>query len=371
MTKTLAATSTLIGTIIGAGILGIPYVVMKSGFSIGLAHLVLVAIIMIITMLYLGEIALRTKQNHHLSGYAAKYLGKKGKTAMFIAFSFGIYAALLAYLIGEGESLSHLIFGTSSYSLYLGIAFWIFMSLLSYYGLKALEEGETVGVIFILIMVISITLLAWNRIDINNLNYINYKNIFLPFGVILFAFLGFAAVPETIRILNKERRLMKKTILTANFIVLIIYALFAAVVLGFKGFATPQIATLALGKPFIFLGMLTMFTSYLALSIALIDSIRFDFNKTKTKAWLYTIFPAFIVYLFLNLINRTSFTKVLGIGGTISGGFTAVLILLMINSAKKKGDRRPEYSIPYSKILTGILITIFTLGVLAEIFYFF
>ena len=79
--KAILAASTLIGTIIGAGIFGIPYVVVKSGFPIGLTHILIIAILTIITMLYLGEIALRTKENCHLAGYAEKYLGKKGKIA--------------------------------------------------------------------------------------------------------------------------------------------------------------------------------------------------------------------------------------------------------------------------------------------------
>jgi amino acid permease len=53
MNKTFIALCTLIGSAIGAGVLGIPYVIMRSGFSIGLFHLIFIAIIMTITMLYL------------------------------------------------------------------------------------------------------------------------------------------------------------------------------------------------------------------------------------------------------------------------------------------------------------------------------
>src|SRR3989338_6366946 len=117
MSKTYQAISILDGTIIGAGVLGIPYVVMQSGFGIGLINIFLIAFVMTIILLYLGEIGLRTKADHHLTGYANLYLGKKGKILMFIAFVFGIYSALLAYLIGEGESFSQLIFSSPQYSL--------------------------------------------------------------------------------------------------------------------------------------------------------------------------------------------------------------------------------------------------------------
>ena len=63
-----------------------------------------------------------------------------------------------------------------------------------------------------------------------------------------------------------------------------------------------------------------------------------------------------------------SFTKILSIGGVVSGGLTAILILLMVNKAKKKGNRKPEYTIPYRKIISGIIILIFVAAVVREIF---
>src|SRR3989344_3960854 len=104
MVKIFSAISILMGTVIGAGVLGIPYVISKSGFTIGLLHLIIIGIIISVISLYLGEIALRTKENHQLTGYVEKYLGKKGKNIMLFVLAFDICAALVAYLVGEGES---------------------------------------------------------------------------------------------------------------------------------------------------------------------------------------------------------------------------------------------------------------------------
>jgi len=369
MSKTFIATTALIGTIIGAGILGIPYVIMQSGFKIGLVHLILIGLAVMITTLYLGEIANRTKHNHQLTGYAGLYLGRTGRKWMFYSFAFGIYAALLAYLIAEGESISFLLFGTAQYAIYCGIGFWIALSLLSYFGLKALEEGESLGVALILVMIVSITVFLWNKIDVSNLQYIHLDKMFVPFGVILFAFLGFSAIPELERIFGNDRRPMKRSIIIAYLFSFIVYVIFAAVVLGYKGSLTPQIATLALGKPFILLGMLTIFTSYLALSIAFIDTLKFDFGKTKTISWLWVSIIPLIIYLLLEFFNLASFTTIIGIGGVISGGIDAILILMMVKRAKKLGTRKPEYSMPYSETFNWILIAMFTLGAILEIFY--
>ena len=104
--KLLGASSILIGTMIGAGLLAIPYIISQAGFWIGMLDLVIIAIILTTIHLYLGEITLRTKGFHQLTGYAERYIGKTGKKIMFIAMILGVYGALVAYLIGEGYALS-------------------------------------------------------------------------------------------------------------------------------------------------------------------------------------------------------------------------------------------------------------------------
>lgn len=329
--------------------------------------MILVSAITLITVLYLGEIALRTKENLHLAGYAEKYLGKKAKTIMLLAFAFGIYSALTAYLIGEGESLSILFFQTTAHSLHLGILFWLVLSGITYFGLKALKEGEKGGLIIILALIGLAVIKFWNKIDINNLTYNNPQFFFVPFGVVLFAFLGFSVMPEIERILGKEKKAMKKTILISYLITFLIYLVFTIIILGSQGQNTPQIATIGLGKIFILIGMLTMFTSYLALTTAFVNMLHFDFKKTKAKSWLYTILIPLVAFIILNLTGTAAFTKILGVGGVIAGGIVGTMILMMVKKAKKIGKAKPAYSIPYSRILTWFIILILAVGTILQI----
>jgi len=370
MRKTILALATLIGTMIGAGILGIPYVVMKSGFAIGLIHIFVIAFLIMITMLYLGEIALRTNHSFQLTGYAEKYLGKKGKIAMMLALGFGIYAALIAYLLGVGESFSFLFYNTSSHALYFSIAFWLFLSIISYFGLKALESGEFIGVSAIFISIIAMTIFFANKLSFANFipnNTETFLDYLLPFGVILFAFLSYTAIPEVKRILKNSKNEMKRSIILAIIICSFIYILFAIIVIGYKGQNAPEMATFALGKPFVLLGVLTMSSAYLALSIALIDMFYLDFGQPKIKSWFFAVLIPLILFILFKFLNVASFTKILGIGGAISGTFTAILILLMANKAKFLGDRKPEYSLPISKLIIWLLSIIFIIGTIAEI----
>ncbi|MDO8508839.1 MAG: aromatic amino acid transport family protein [Nanoarchaeota archaeon] len=374
MAGTFRAISIIMGTIIGAGIFAIPYVIMKVGLTIGLIQILLIALIMSTTFLYLGEIALRTKADHQLPGYAEKYLGKKGKVLMFISLLYGINTAILAYLIGVGNSFSVLIFNNQDYVLHFGFIFWIFMSILSYIGLKALKEGEFIGVSTAIIFILSLAAFSLDKINTNNIFLHNSPNIlsyFAPFGVILFAFLGYSIVPEIKRVLKNNKNKMKRTILIAISSCAIIYIIFSLIVVGTEGQNTPKIATIALGKPFIFLGIITMFNAYFALSVALIDIFQLDFKLSKIKSWLITAIIPMSIFTILSLTNNADFTKILGLGGIISGTLSSILILSMIDKAKILGDRHPEYSMPTSRIVKYLLISIFILGAITGLINFF
>ncbi len=69
------AIATLIGTIIGAGVLGLPYVISQAGFNLGLILILIIGLAVLYMNLFYGEVVLRTKTAHQLAGYAEKYLG--------------------------------------------------------------------------------------------------------------------------------------------------------------------------------------------------------------------------------------------------------------------------------------------------------
>ena len=81
------AIAMLCGTVIGAGVLGIPYVIAQAGFLVGLLSILVLGLAVLFLNLFIGEIVLRTPGNHQLPGYAEKYLGKWGKRVfMFSMF---------------------------------------------------------------------------------------------------------------------------------------------------------------------------------------------------------------------------------------------------------------------------------------------
>ncbi|MBU1130531.1 GerAB/ArcD/ProY family transporter [Patescibacteria group bacterium] len=362
----LEAIAILVGTIIGAGILGIPYVVAQAGFLTGVAVLAVLAAAVILINLFIGEIVLSTKNRYQLTGYANKYLGKAGKYLMFGATVFGFYGALLAYLIGEGEVLAAL---TGGNPLLYSLLFFVFGSLLIYLGLAIIKKFEFFMTLIILLIVLVISLWSFDVINFENLAEFNLAKLFIPYGVILFAIGGSSAVPQLRFVLQGREKLVKRAILIGVAIPFIVYLLFTLVVVGVTGLTTTEVATIGLGnlagKSMIIFGNLfaffTMGTSFLTLGLALKDTYRFDLNLSYKFSWLLACLPPLIIFI----LGLNSFVKVLGTVGAIGGGIEGLLILAIYLKLKslKKTEREPEYKIPVPGFIIGILSLIFIGGI--------
>jgi len=367
--KFFAAVSTMTGMIIGAGFLGIPYVVARSGFLIGLIQIILIGIVLMIMKLYLGEILLRTKKTHQLPGLAKIYLGKWGGRVMFGSMLMAMYLSLIAYLIGEGESFSYLIFGNFNYVLYFSLGFWVLLSVFVYHGLRALKKGETVGLIIVLIILALITGLYGGKMNMDNLAYNNFGSAFIPVGVVMFAFLGFSAIPEALRVLRRNEKLMRKSILIAATIPIIFYILFTLIVVGYKGLDTPQIATIALGKPFILLGIFTIYTAFFGLTMAMRDIYRFDLGYSKFKSWALSCAIPLALFLVVFFFKLANFIQILGFTGAIFGTLNGVLVLLMVKKARKLGKRKPEYTVKLPSWVIWLLMAFLVAGLVFQIVF--
>ncbi len=367
--KLFAGIATMTGMIIGAGFLGMPYVIAKSGFLIGLIQIVIIGFILLTIKLYLGEILLRTEKTHQLPGLAKLYLGKWGGKIMFYSMLLGIYIAAVAYLLGEGESLSYLFTGTLNYTFYFALGFWILISFFVYHGLRTLKKGESAGLIIVTFILLLIVILFSSKIKIQNLTYSNFNYAFIPVGVIMFALLGFSAIPEAMRVLRRREYLLKKAILIAAIIPIVIYIIFTLIVVGYSGTETPEIATFALGKVFILLGIFTIFTAYFGLTMALRDIYRFDLNYNKFKAWFLACFAPLIIFLIIYWFNLASFIEIIGVAGAVFGTLNGILILLMVKRARKLGKRKPEYVLRLPPWVIWVLMLSLIAGLVFELVF--
>ncbi|MCK5123373.1 MAG: hypothetical protein KAQ87_04490 [Candidatus Pacebacteria bacterium] len=368
------AVSILIGTAVGAGVFGLPYVVAKSGFVPALILLIILGAMMILIGLMYGEVTLRTSNKGRLAGYCGKYLGKNGKRAATLITLFALYANTLAYIIIGGIFLNALFssyFGGSEFI--YGLIMFAFISAGIYVKLKFVNIMEFLMVVFLLAIIFGICLKGIPFIDSNNLMSYNLSQFFLPFGVILFSLSALSAIPELEHIMKKKQEKIKSAIIIGGIATIIIYALFMAIVVGVSGSATTPETFSGLsqfmGNGIITLGLIfgvfAVATSYLMIGINLKEIFWYDYHLSKNKSWALACFIPVIIFI----LGLRDFIAVISFAGSIAGGFIGILIIIIFYKAKKAGDLEPAYEIEIPKIISVLMVFVFILGILYQFIY--
>ncbi|MFA4887652.1 MAG: aromatic amino acid transport family protein [Candidatus Nanoarchaeia archaeon] len=351
---------TLVGVTVGAGIFGLPYVIAKAGFLTSLLMLIVLGCTICFVSLCLGEVVLRTKGKHQLSGLGKKYLPVHARLVLILAVFISIYGALFAYLLGAGEVLSSLI------GINADLASWLFFFLLAIvllFNLKVIEKIENIFTPLKIICAVLLSLAALPLINANNLTEFSFSKLLIPYGVILFSYLGISAIPEMAAELKSKKEL-DKAIKVGVFISGGVYFLYGLALVGVFGVNQIEVSTLSLSSLGVFFfifgnifALLALGTAFMTLGFALKDNLTLDLKQKPLTAWaLVLALPALLLLLKVN-----SFVKVLEWSGVLGGGFILLSILWMHHVVKKKGERKPEYFIKdlnWVKVLIAVLIII-------------
>jgi len=323
--KKSEALAVLIGTQIGAGVLGLPY----AAKDVGLIPSILVLVGIMLLMLFTARIILYFSAKlggAQLSTMAKKTLGRGGGLVMFLSLIIMGFGALLAYIAGIGNVFAAL-FGVSPQ---VGaIVFWVFASLVIYLGLEASGKSElAMGLVMLfLFMSVGAVLLPKGRLE--NAMYSNTSSLWTIIGVSIFALGCHSVIPDVYKGLGSYEE--TKRLLTWAFVIpTAIYALFMASFLLVFGRDTPQIATQALESLFGRVGFLVgnliplfaITTSYIGFGLAQLSNIEEYLGLDRKLAWAITVIPPLIVYL----LGVGDFVSVLGIAGN-TGDLLAFIVL--------------------------------------------
>ncbi|MCD6575666.1 MAG: amino acid permease [Nanoarchaeota archaeon] len=358
--KLLIAIALMVSTVAGASILGFPYVFAQVGFLTGLTTIILVGIATTLMTLYIAELSLNEKKEHMISGLAKKYFGKRGKIFTLIIETFGIYTAMIAYLIAIGLALADL-FGGSP--VIMGSVYFVFAAALILFGFKRFNKLDLAVAALKIIILIFLIVVFIPTTQSTNTSLMDTSKIFVPFGIILFSCLGYNVIPEMKRVLGKKKRKVLTAISLAMAIVLAIYILFSYTFVGNFGSNVKEVAVVGLpiyrvlGDIFV---LIAMGVPFIALSDAIKHVYVNDMGLDKRVSWFLSAFIPFLIYVYVKL----GFVAFLQISGTYAGGLLGLLTMIMVLKARKrKGYKKlvPGGSIP---IYYSILI--FAVGILYQ-----
>ena len=218
------------------------------------------------------------------------------------------------------------------------------MSLTVGAGLKLVAPVEFGMTILLLVAVTIIFIFGFTYVWYPNLYVVNLKEIFFPYGVILFALGGAAAVPEIRDLMRGQEERMKKAITIGTIIPLVITALFSFVVIGISGenTSTEAISGLVgqLGSNIVLFGaifgFLAIATSFLVLGLNLKKIFHHDYKINNFLSWLLACAVPLIIFL----LAKPEFISVIAFTGAVLGGLEGLIIILIWTKAQKEGKKK-------------------------------
>ncbi len=365
MWRIIYAISILSGTIIGVGFFALPYLTLQVGPWLMLSYFVILGTVVILLHYFFAEIAIKTADLKRLPGFVKEHLGLSYYRIALIVGILGILGANLAYLIVGGRFLSAITepilgFGDNFYTFF----YFLIGSLLIFFGAKAIGQVQFWGLILLLIIFLTTFIQEREAIDISSLTFeLDFSYFLIPYGVVLFSLWGLGLVPEAEEILGKRKDLLKKIVIWAIIIPIIIYLFFIFLILGLMGTATPPDALTGLQNflndelvfLILFLAVLTTFTSYIALGLTLKKILWYDLGINRILAWIITCFPPLIFYF----LGAKDFIQVIAlIGGTMLA-IEGILVSLMYRKVGRASLKPLVYPIIFILVIGAVCQIIF------------
>ncbi|MCD5396280.1 MAG: amino acid permease [Candidatus Pacebacteria bacterium] len=360
----LRALFVFVGTIIGVGIFALPWATKEIGLLFTLLYFLILGILVILIHFLFAKVCCYTKEEKRFPGYVFMYLGKKwGNLSLFSTF-FGLFGAQLAYLIVGGGFLYKLLepfFGGRE--LYYMLGFFLLGGFLIFKGIKSVSLAEVLINIFFFALLLFLFIKTYNFINREFLSFSKFS--FYPYGVILFSLWGSAIVPEVAEMLQKKEDLVKKVISLGVIFASLVYILFIVAVVGISGKETTQDAlsglSLVLGEKILWVGYLfgviTCFTSYLALGLTIKKIFWYDLKFNKNLSFLLATGIPLIFYFsgFKNFILVVSLCGAIAIG---IEGFVHIFLYKKVVAQKFKQKINPLLYLLPIFLLTGVILQI-------------
>lgn len=372
--KKWKAVATLVGTTIGAGMFGLPYVVVKVGFPLGFLYLLFLGGVVLFLNLAYGEVILRTPGDHQFSGYLNFYLKPKEHILRFaelVSFFISAYGALLAYLVKVGD-FSVLLLGRKGPDFY-SLLFFGLATIALYFGLRWVSFFDFVAVFLIFLVLGGLFLFNFSHINPEILRKVDFSFFFLPYGVILFALNGSSVIPEMEEVLRKEHGKLKNAVVIGTLIPLVVYFIFVSLVGGICGESVSPdsvsclpgiLPSWAVGLT-AFLGILTMSSSFVSFAYVLRERWYRDYKFPKFWSFVLVLFPPLLLFF----LGVRDFLGIIEFSGALSIGLIGILILLMHKRAKSRGKREPAYNLKIPLKVRWLLIFIFISGAVLSLIF--
>lgn len=365
------ASASLVGTMVGVGIFGVPYAISRVGVIPALAFFVLLGGIQLLQHFYLVEAAIVCPDKLRLPGLISRYVGPRARWVAGIANILGLWAGMIAYIIVGGRFLSVLLQPVLGGEIFHYQVVWgIFGGLMIYSSLKSIAKLGVVTVSALLLAFLMIFSRAIPSIRPENLVLFNVQDLFLPYGVLLFSLSGYPAILEMEDILEGKHEHYRQAVVLGTLVGAFLTIIFGLVVFGVTGLATTEDSVTGLQNVLggniaqlaSLLGFVAIVNCFFRIGVNLRHTLQYDFSMHRFSAWMTTAVVPFAIFL----IGSRSFVSMISFSGAVFGGITAILVaILYISITKKKLMKVKPLGVPLP--LAYLSIAVLAGGALIEV----
>lgn len=326
------------GTMIGAGMLGIPLVTSASGFFPGMCATIITYLFMLATGLLFLEATLWLPDGANILSISGKFLGNKGKSIAGGFFIFLYYCLMIAYFAAGGPILQLALSGILGIELSL---FWSFLLFGLIFGsIVAIGPRSIDRTNFILsIAMVStwILLVGVGSQDVTliNLSVSKWSAMGYAFPVLFGAFGYHNVIPSLSTLMKRDVKLLRLCIIGGTLLSLFVYLVWQWLILGAlpanliaetlkEGYPVTHALQRVTGLPWVVrigntFSFFAIVTSVLGVSFSMVDFLGDGFRikhrqgRDRILLTLLTFVPPFI----FGVINPHIFDTALGIAGGI------------------------------------------------------
>jgi tyrosine-specific transport protein len=336
--RVISGTFLIAGTMIGAGMLGLPLVTGVAGFFPGILITIAVWFFMYCTGLLFLEVTLWMPDGSNVLSISGRFFGKGGRLFSGGMFIFLYYCLMIAYfaagapLLGEAVGIAPT--SWQSFSLF-GAIFAVIVAV----GPKSIDRAN---------IMLSVAMIAtWlvliggggDQVELPRLTYTKWPAMIFAMPILFGAFGFHNVIPSLCTYLKRDKRALRIAIFWGSVLPLVVYLVWQWLIIG----AIPQdiiAKTLENGTPitsafqsvtgekyFILIGRFFAFfaivTSTLGVSFSMVDFLGDGFKVIRRTGWkrIGLTVLTFAPPLILAGLNPDIFATALGVAGGFGEAF--------------------------------------------------
>lgn len=336
--RVLSGTFLIAGTMIGAGMLGIPLLTGVAGFLPGIVVTCVVWLFMYCTGLLFLEVTLWMPDGSNVLSISGRFFGKGGRFVSGIMFIFLYYCLMIAYFAGGAPLLADAL-GISPLSWLSFSLFGLIFAIVVAIGPKSIDR---VNIIMSVAMIASwFTLIGGGgeKVEASRLAYTNWSAMVWAMPVLFSAFGFHNVIPSLCSYLKRDKRSLRFAIFWGSFLPLIVYLVWQWLIIG----VIPQeriTETLKQGIPVTaafqsvtgeryfsligrFFAFFAIVTSTLGVAFSMVDFLGDGMGIKRRIGWkrIALTVLTFVPPLILAAFNPGVFNTALGIAGGFGEAF--------------------------------------------------